>query len=27
MSYKLALQVLVTFSELVVPIQKHITLF
>jgi len=27
MSYKLALQVLVTFSEQVVPIQKHITLF
>jgi len=27
MSYKLALHVLVTFTEQVVPIQKHITLF
>jgi len=27
MSYKLALNVLATFTEQVVPIQKHITLF
>jgi len=27
MSYKLALQVLVIFTEKVVPVQKHITLF
>jgi len=27
MSYKLALQVLVTFTEQVVPIHNHITLF
>jgi len=27
MSYKLALHVLVTFTEQVVPIHKHITLF